>query len=112
MGIVNAAEMFAYEKVSDDLLEICEDAVLNRTKTATEDLTEWSQWFFDCKSAKKNGEPMPDKPRRRPKKQPRYVFDWEKNYESKPQTEPPLPMTKVSRDHVPNPYRTTASTTR
>ncbi|EGB02787.1 hypothetical protein AURANDRAFT_15101, partial [Aureococcus anophagefferens] len=45
MGIVNAAEMFAYEKVSDDLLEICEDAVLNRTKTATEDLTEWSQWF-------------------------------------------------------------------
>ncbi|KAH8097255.1 methionine synthase [Aureococcus anophagefferens] len=104
MGIVNAAEMFAYEKVSDDLLEICEDAVLNRTKTATEDLTEWSQWFFDCKSAKKNGEPMPDKPRRRPKKQPRYVFDWEKNYESKPQTEPPLPMTKVSRDHVPNPY--------
>ncbi|KAH8083471.1 methionine synthase [Aureococcus anophagefferens] len=94
MGIVNAAEMFAYEKVSDDLLEICEDAVLNRTKTATEDLTEWSQWFFDCKSAKKNGEPMPDKPRRRPKKQPRYVFDWEKNYVAKPQTEPPLPMTK------------------
>ncbi|KAH8061964.1 methionine synthase [Aureococcus anophagefferens] len=77
MGIVNAAEMFAYEKVSDDLLEICEDA---------------------------NGEPMPDKPRRRPKKQPRYVFDWEKNYVAKPQTEPPLPMTKVSRDHVPNPY--------
>ena len=34
----------------------------------------------------------------------RVVFDWEKNYESKPQTEPPLPMTKVSRDHVPNPY--------
>ncbi|KAH8051458.1 betaine-homocysteine S-methyltransferase [Aureococcus anophagefferens] len=27
----------------------------------------------------------------------RVVFDWEKNYESKPQTEPPLPMTKVSR---------------
>ena len=40
VGIVNAAEMLALEEVSEDLLEICTDAVLNRTDTATEDLTE------------------------------------------------------------------------
>ena len=47
------------------------------------------------------------RPPRRPrhcKKQPRKVFSWERDFVPTPQTEPPLPMTKVSRDHVPNPY--------
>ncbi|KAK7248513.1 betaine-homocysteine S-methyltransferase [Aureococcus anophagefferens] len=102
MGIVNAAEMLAMQDVEEDLLEMCTDAVLNRTDTATEQLTEMSQWFFDCKQAKKDGTPPPRRPRHC-KKQPRKVFSWERDFVPTPQTEPPLPMTKVSRDHVPNP---------
>ena len=54
MGIVNAAEMLALKDVEEDLLEMCTDAVMNRTDKATEQLTEMSQWFFDCKQAKKD----------------------------------------------------------
>ncbi|KAH8061965.1 betaine-homocysteine S-methyltransferase [Aureococcus anophagefferens] len=99
MGIVNAAEMLAMQDVEEDLLEMCTDAVLNRTDTATEQLTEMSQWFFDCKQAKKDGTPPPRRRPRHCKKQPRKVFSWERDFVPTPQTEPPLPMTKVSRDH-------------
>ncbi|KAH8051455.1 methionine synthase [Aureococcus anophagefferens] len=94
MGIVNAAEMLAMQDVEEDLLEMCTDAVLNRTDTATEQLTEMSQWFFDCKQAKKDGTPPPRRPRHC-KKQPRKVFSWERDFVPTPQTEPPLPMTKA-----------------
>ncbi len=39
MGIVNAAEMLALKDVEEDLLEMCTDAVMNRTDKATEQLT-------------------------------------------------------------------------
>merc|ERR1711871_761800 len=103
MGIVNAAEMLALRDVEEDLLEMCTDAVMNRTDKATEQLTEMSQWFFDCKQAKKDGAQPPRRPRFC-KKQPRVVFDWERNYVPKKQTEPPLPYSKPARQHTPNPY--------
>jgi len=103
MGIVNAAEMLAMDDLDEDLLELCTDAVLNRRDTVTEDLTEMSQWFFDCKTAKKEGTAPPKRPRFC-KKQPRVIFDWEKNYVPKVQTEPPLPVSSYARDHVPNDY--------
>merc|ERR1719207_469658 len=103
MGIVNAAEMLALRDVEEDLLEMCTDAVMNRTDKATEQLTEMSQWFFDCKQAKKDGAAPPRRPRFC-KKQPRVVFDWERNYVPKKQTEPPLPYSKPARQHAPNPY--------
>ncbi|MGA1608899.1 MAG: homocysteine S-methyltransferase family protein, partial [Planctomycetota bacterium] len=103
MGIVNSGEMIAYENLEEDMREISEDAVLNRTPTATEVLTERSQWVFDCKAAKKAGEPLPPKPRF-VKRKPRKVFDWERDFKVEPQTEPPLPVSKVAKNHVPNPY--------
>ena len=103
MGIVNAAEMLALKDVEEDLLEMCTDAVMNRTDKATEQLTEMSQWFFDCKQAKKDGTQPPRRPRFC-KKQPRVVFDWEKNYVPRKQTEPPLPVSKPAQQHTPNPY--------
>ena len=103
MGIVNAAEMLALKDVEEDLLEMCTDAVMNRTDKATEQLTEMSQWFFDCKQAKKDGTQPPRRPRFC-KKQPRVVFDWEKNYVPRKQTEPPLPVSKPAQQHAPNPY--------
>ena len=103
MGIVNAAEMLALKDVEEDLLEMCTDAVMNRTDKATEQLTGMSQWFFDCKQAKKDGTQPPRRPRFC-KKQPRVVFDWEKNYVPRKQTEPPLPVSKPAQQHTPNPY--------
>ena len=35
---------------------------------------------------------------------PRVVFDWEKNYVPRKQTEPPLPVSKPAQQHTPNPY--------
>ena len=44
-------------------------------------------------------------PERKPvKRVERVVFDWEKNYVPKVQTEPPLPVSSYARDHVPNDY--------
>ena len=35
---------------------------------------------------------------------PRVVFDWEKNYVPRKQTEPPPPVSKPAQQHTPNPY--------
>ncbi len=35
---------------------------------------------------------------------PRVVFDWEKNYVPRKQTEPPLPVSKPAQQHTQNPY--------
>ncbi|KAJ8598271.1 hypothetical protein CTAYLR_005991 [Chrysophaeum taylorii] len=103
MGIVNAKEMLAIEDLDEDLRDMCTDAVLNLTGRATEELTERSQWEQDVKVAKKEGRPLPPKPRHY-KRQPRKVFSWERDFVEKPQSTPPLPPTKVAKNHVPNAY--------
>mmetsp|Transcript_5527 Transcript_5527/g.7789 ORF Transcript_5527/g.7789 Transcript_5527/m.7789 type:complete len:1431 (+) Transcript_5527:1-4293(+) len=107
MGIVNAKEMLGIEDLDEDLLDMSEDAVFNRTGEATEALTERSEYEQEVKVAKKEGRPLPRKPRRF-KKKPRMVFDWERNFVEAPQTEAPLPTSKVARDHIPNAYSYTS----
>lgn len=95
--------MIGPKDVEDDLLEMCEDAVLNRTSEATEALTARSLWEQEVKAAQKEGRALPKKPRYA-KKRPRKVFSWERDFVEKPQLEPPLPPLREAQQHIPNAY--------
>ncbi|GAB1429650.1 hypothetical protein MASR2M18_04820 [Ignavibacteria bacterium] len=43
MGIVNAGQIDIYDEIPKDLLELCEDAILNRRPDATERLTQFAE---------------------------------------------------------------------
>jgi hypothetical protein len=59
--------------------------------------------------AKKKGLPWPRKPRGRMVQIPKLQFDYDRVAPT-PATEPPTPTSDTARDHIPNPYRISAST--
>lgn len=55
VGIVNAHEMIAYSELEDDMKELCENLVFNKTPEATDDMLERTAWERACQDAKKKG---------------------------------------------------------
>jgi 5-methyltetrahydrofolate--homocysteine methyltransferase len=55
VGIVNAHEMIAYDELEDDMKELCENLVFNKTPDATDDMLERTAWERACLDAKKKG---------------------------------------------------------
>ena len=100
---MNAHEMIAYSELEDDMKELCENLVFNKTPDATDDMLERTAYERACIDAKKKGLPMPRKPRGKMPKLPRKIFDYDK-VSPKPATEPPLPTSVAAQNHVPNPY--------
>ena len=103
VGIVNSHEMIAYSDLEEDMKVLCENLVFNKTEDATDDMLERTSYERSCIDARKKGLPMPRKPRGKIVNQPRLEFDYDK-VEPKPATEPPLPVSDVARNHVPNTY--------
>ena len=103
VGIVNPHEMIAYSELEDDMKLICENLVFNKNEDATDDMLERTSYERACIDARKKGLPPPRKPRGKMPNLPRLQFDYDK-IEPKPATEPPLPVSDVARNHVPNSY--------
>jgi len=103
VGIVNAKEMLDYDKLEDDMKELCENLVFNKTPEATEDMLTRTAYERAVIDAKKKGLPPPRKPRGKMPNRDRLRFEWD-NDEKRAQTEPPLPVSDAARNHVPNPY--------
>ena len=103
VGIVNAHEMIAFDKLEDDMRELCTDLVFNRNPDATEDMLIRTNYERSVNVAKKKGLPIPRKPRGKIVNIPRKRFSWDTD-ETTPQSEPPLPVSDAARNHVPNPY--------
>ena len=104
MGIVNAKEMLAYDKLEPDLKDLCEDLVMNKKPEATEHMLMRTSYEREVIDAKKKGLPPPRKPRIARKKQPRKEFEWMKK-EPEPMLEPPLPYSTAAKNHEVNKYR-------
>ena len=103
VGIVNAHELLDYHKLEDDMLELCEELVFNKSPDATENMLIRTAYERSVKEAKKKGFSIPRKPRGKIKNIPRKRFSWDTD-EKTPQKEPPSPVTDAARNHVPNSY--------
>ena len=103
VGIVNANEMIAYGDLEEDMKELCENLVFNKTEDATDEMLTRTAYERACIDARKKGIPPPLKPRGKIKNYPRKLFAYD-NVEPKPATEPPLPTSDAAQNHVPNHY--------
>ena len=103
VGIVNAKEMIALDKVDPDLKILCENLVFNKVPEATDDMLERTAYERSVMDARKKGLPPPRKPRGKVVNKERMLFDYDK-VAPVPATEPPLPTSAAARNHVPNPY--------
>jgi len=103
VGIVNAHELLDYHKLEDDMRELCEELVFNKTPDATENMLNRTAYERSVIEAKKKGFPIPRKPRGKIQNVDRYRFSWDTD-EKRPQLEPPTPVSDAARNHVPNPY--------
>ncbi|CAM6031966.1 unnamed protein product, partial [Sphagnum compactum] len=97
MGIVNPREMRAFEDLEPDMLQLCEDLVLNRSPDATERVLERTTWEKQAEAARKKGLPPPRKPRVIIP-QPRLLFEYD-NLPPVEVLEPPAPVS-VSRAYI------------
>merc|ERR1711937_304596 len=86
VGIVNAHEMLMYKELEDDMRELCEDLVFNRTPEATEEMLNRTAYERSVIDAKKKGLPIPRKPRGKIVNIPRKRFSWDTD-EKTPQRE-------------------------
>ena len=103
VGIVNAKEMIAYDKLEPDLKVLCENLVFNKSADATEDMLERTAYERSVIDARKKGLPLPRKPRKNLVQHPRLTFPYD-NIAPTPAVEPPLPVSDAAKNHVPNPY--------
>ena len=69
VGIVNAHEMIGYSELEDDMLQLCEDLVFNKSDDATDEMLKCASYERACIDARKKGLPEPRKPRGKMKKQ-------------------------------------------
>jgi 5-methyltetrahydrofolate--homocysteine methyltransferase len=108
VGIVNAHEMIAYDKLEPDLKLLCENLIFNKNPDATDDMLERTEYERAVLDAKKKGLPLPKKPRGKIVPIPRRLFPCDSVSEL-PQTEPPLPLaSSAAANHVPNSYLNSA----
>jgi len=103
VGIVNAKELIGYDDLEEDMKNLCENLVFNKTEEATEDMLQRTAYERTCIDARKKGLPPPRKPRGKIQNMPRMKFSYD-DVEPKPATEPPLPTSDAAQNHVPNPY--------
>ena len=104
VGIVNSKELMSVDELDEDMRILCENLVFNKTDDATEDMLNRTAYERACIDARKHKRPLPRKPRGKMPKLPRKLFDYD-HIEPKPALEPPLPVSEVAQNHVPNPYR-------
>ena len=107
VGIVNSKELLSVDDVAPDLLQICEDLVMNLSPDATDNMLERTEYERAVIDAKKKGVPPPRKPRGKLPKLTRLQFSYD-DIAPAPATEPPPPTSEAARNHLPNPYRNSA----
>ncbi len=102
MGIVNAKEMLALDSLEPDMLKLCEDLVFNKTPEATDEMLKRTTWEKACVTARKNGQPLPKKPRV-VALTPRMKFPCD-DFVERPRLEPPAPSSEYAQNKIPCPY--------
>jgi len=109
VGIVNAEEMLALDDLIDDMKELCYNLVYIKTAEATDDMLTRTVYERACTDTRKKKLPIPRQPRGRIVNKPRKNFAYD---DVKPMkaTEPLLPMSDATRNHVPNSYRYSGDT--
>eukprot|EP01034_Spumella_vulgaris_P038776 gene38776-47891_t len=103
VGIVNAHEMIAYNKLEPDLRVLCENLVFNKTELATEQMLERTTWEKEAIDSKKNKTPLRQKPRVVVKRD-RVQFPCD-DYPEVQILEPPAPTSFQAQNKVPASYR-------
>ena len=103
VGIVNAKELLAVDELDEDMRELCENLVMNKTDEATEDMLKRTAYERAVIDARKKGLPPPRKPRGKMPQRPRLEFSYD-NVEPMPAREPPTPSSVAAKNHNPNPY--------
>uniref|UniRef100_A0A7S2W2U1 methionine synthase n=1 Tax=Mucochytrium quahogii TaxID=96639 RepID=A0A7S2W2U1_9STRA len=105
VGIVNSKELLSVKDLDPEMLELCEDLVLNRTEDATENMLQRTAYERAVIDARKKGLPPPKKPKIKVVNKPRLQFpSWERAI--KPASnEPPLPYSEAAEKKIPNSYR-------
>jgi hypothetical protein len=102
VGIVNAHEMIHIDDVERDIKILSENLVFNKTADATEKMMEMTLYEKECDAARKNGQPLPRKPRvivKLPRK--RFAYD---DVPEVPRIEPPAPSSEYAQKKIPVSY--------
>jgi len=103
VGIVNAKEMLHIDDVEKDIKILCDNLVFNKTAEATEKMMERTVWEKEAATCRKNGTPVPRKPRV-VVKMPRKKFAYDEIPE-RPALEPPAPSSEYAQNKIPAHYK-------